>query len=65
MAHRISKDPRTGIERRHHLYETVLQKAVKTAVRKAGITKHAGCHTMRHSFATHSPREIRSQIYAV
>jgi len=52
-AHRISKDPRTGAERRHHLYETVLQKAVKTAIRKAGIIKHAGCHTMRHSFATH------------
>ena len=52
-AHRISKDPHTGAERRHHLYETVLQRAVKTAIRKAGITKHAGCHTMRHSFATH------------
>jgi len=52
-ATQISTDPRTGILRRHHIYETVLQKAVKTAVRKAGITKHAGCHTFRHSFATH------------
>ncbi len=52
-AHRISTDPRSGIERRHHLYDTVLQKAVKTAIRKAGIHKHAGCHTLRHSFATH------------
>ncbi len=33
--------------------ESGLQKAVKTAVRKAGITKRAGCHTMRHSYATH------------
>jgi len=39
--------------RRHHVLESGLQKAVKTAVRKAGITKRAGCHTMRHSFATH------------
>ena len=52
-AHQISTDPRSGIRRRHHLYETVLQKAVKTAIRKAGIVKHAGCHTLRHSFATH------------
>jgi len=52
-AHQISTDPITGIRRRHHLYETVLQKAVKTAIRRAGITKHAGCHTLRHSFATH------------
>ena len=48
-----SIDPRSGIERRHHLDETVLQKAVKTAIRKADIHKHAGCHTFRHSFATH------------
>jgi integron integrase len=52
-AHAISEDPRSGIRRRHHLYETVLQKAVKSAIRKAGIFKHAGCHTLRHSFATH------------
>jgi integron integrase len=52
-ASRISTDPQSGIERRHHIYETVLQKAVKVAIRKAGITKHASCHTFRHSFATH------------
>lgn len=49
----LSIDPRTAIKRRHHLDETVLQKAVKVAIRKAGINKHAGCHTFRHSFATH------------
>ena len=52
-ATQISTDPRTGIRRRHHIYETVLQKAVKQAVRKAGITKQGSCHTFRHSFATH------------
>jgi len=39
--------------RRHHLHESSVQKAVATAVRKAGIAKHANCHTLRHSFATH------------
>jgi len=52
-ATQISTDPQTGIKRRHHIYETVMQKAVKQAVRKAGIAKQASCHTFRHSFATH------------
>jgi integron integrase len=48
-----SIDPRSGVERRHHLDETVLQRAVKQAVRRARIDKPATCHTLRHSFATH------------
>jgi len=43
----------TGEYRRHHLHETVLQKAFKEARLKSGVCKAAGCHTLRHSFATH------------
>jgi integron integrase len=49
----LSTDPRTGKTGRHHLHESTVQKAVKEAVRKAGIAKLASCHTLRHSFATH------------
>lgn len=48
-----SADPRTGTIHRHHVDESALQKAVKIAIRRAGIAKKASCHTFRHSFATH------------
>ncbi len=48
-----SPDPRTGEIHRHHVDESALQKAVKIAIREAGIAKKASCHTFRHSFATH------------
>ena len=52
-ASRLSVDPRGRAERRHHLDESAVQRAVKEALRAAGIEKHAGCHSLRHSFATH------------
>ena len=48
-----SIDPRSGVERRHHIGEAGLQRAVKRAVRKTKIHKMATCHSFRHSFATH------------
>jgi integron integrase len=46
-------DSVTGERRRHHLHETVLQRAFKDARLRSGLAKQAGCHTLRHSFATH------------
>ncbi|MGB7220185.1 MAG: integron integrase [Vicinamibacterales bacterium] len=52
-ATRFYVDPETGERRRHHLHESVLQRAVKEAVRAVGLSHPATCHSLRHSFATH------------
>jgi integron integrase len=52
-SHKLSADPKTGVIRRHHVYENYLIRGVKEAVRAARIHKHVSCHTLRHSFATH------------
>jgi len=50
---KLSTDPKTGVIRRHHVYENYLIRGVKEAARAARIHKHVSCHTLRHSFATH------------
>jgi integrase len=52
-ATRFYVDQATGERRRHHLHESVLQRAVKDAARAAGLSRPATCHSLRHSFATH------------
>jgi integron integrase len=47
------KNLQTGEQGRHHVHETIIQRAVKQAVEKAGLVKRVGCHSLRHSFATH------------
>ena len=52
-ANKLSIDPRSSVKQRHHLDGSVIQKAIKRAVRAAKLHKPATCHTLRHSFATH------------
>lgn len=52
-AEKLSVDPRSGEVRRHHMIEQNVQRAVKTALQKAGVRKNGTCHAFRHSFATH------------
>ena len=48
-----SRDPRSGVERRHHIYEKNLQRAIKQAALRARLSSRVTTHTLRHSFATH------------
>ncbi len=49
----LSVDPRSGVTRRHHVDQSVVNKAIKQAVKRAGVVKKVSAHTFRHSFATH------------
>lgn len=65
---KLSIDPETSLQRRHHVNETGVRKAIKTAALAAGLTKNVTPHTLRHSFATHllqsgaDIRTVQSQL---
>jgi integron integrase len=52
-SHKLSVDPKTGVVRRHHVYENYVIRGIARAAGLARIDKHVSCHTLRHSFATH------------
>ncbi len=52
-ATRLAQDPRTGVVRRHHIHQSVIQRAIKKSAARSGILKRVTSHTLRHSFATH------------
>ncbi len=52
-ASRVYVERETGKRRRHHIHDSMIQRAVAEAVRSSGIAKRATCHSLRHSFATH------------
>ncbi len=62
-SYKLSKDPRSGEIKRHHLYDSIMENSLRIAVRKSGIDKKVNCHTFRHSYATHlleSGKDIRT-----